>query len=224
MSSDDAELALSVLSLNEEERIVETISAEYEEVREVFGTSREVKHKFTGYLFLTTDRLIFVADRGLDFQIRVGMPYEVIAQLDTGSYASGLVEVITRMGGRYRFKVRGHTKNSELKLASRVKELQIDRQARLEKEKKRKGVQLILDFSFLRPLAEKGIVLQALRCPHCGGKIDELPETGNLFECHYCGNKVYATDIYREINRLLGYNIDQISSNNIIDDNSAHKD
>lgn len=88
---------------------------------------------------------------------------------------------------------------------NKIQELILARKIRLEKERKHGGAQLVLDFSFLRPLAEKGLIMQAIRCPHCGGKIEEIPSSSDFFKCHYCGNIARAVDIYREINRLLGH-------------------
>lgn len=218
--SQDSNAALQALNLNllEGEEIVETWPITCEEVREVptqtlvvFKGTAEEKIEFYGYLLLTTDRLVFVASRGffnMTYRIKFGIPYEEIASVRTGKYLfSTFVEVATQRGDVRRFKT-----DSELKLGSRIKELSVKKMARVENEKKKERVQLVLDFSFLRPLAEKGVIMQAITCPHCGGKVEDLPSSGNIFECKYCGDKIYAVDIYREINRLLGYTVDQIPS------------
>jgi hypothetical protein len=188
--------------------------------------TEEVKNEFDGYLFLTTDRLVFVASYrsflSYNYRVKFAFPYEEIVSLGTGNYVfSTFVQVTTQAGNIYRFKPSANSRlDSELKIASKIKELSIRKKARIESESKKARVQLVLDFSFLRPLAEKGLSLHALRCPYCGGKIDELPNTGNIYRCQYCSNNVYAIDIYREINRLLGYSIDQITSSNVSEKDS----
>jgi hypothetical protein len=219
--------ALRAVSLLEGEKIIETLTMQCEEIREitttslvVFQNTQDVKHYSSGYLFLTTDRIIFVIERGglnVNYQSKFGIPYEEIISLRTGKYRHSVsfVEITNQLGGMFRL-IPGQYKesylNPELKLAAKIKELSLNKMARIEKEKKGKGTQIVLDFSFLRPLAEKGMNLQAIKCPHCGGIVKDLPATGSLFNCAYCGSTIYANDIYKEISRLLGYTVDQIQS------------
>ncbi|MGA3192605.1 MAG: hypothetical protein ABSD73_08875 [Candidatus Bathyarchaeia archaeon] len=68
----------------------------------------------------------------------------------------------------------------------------------LQKEKK----SIVLDFSSLRSLMEKGgMVLTTLRCPHCNGPVN-MPSEGNETGCDHCGTKIYAQDIFKKIKEL----------------------
>jgi hypothetical protein len=210
--------------LLDKEEVKLALSAQCEEVNEVptktlvvIRTTEDMKKKFSGYLFLTTDRIVFASDRGSfssSYRAKFALPYEEIASLRTGKYLfSTFVELTTQSGQIFRLmSFQNREITSELELVSKIKEFSRQKLKRKENEAKRERVHFTLDFSFLRPLAEKGLILQALTCPHCGGKIDELPNVGNLFQCRYCGDKIYATDVYREINRLLGYAVEQINS------------
>lgn len=46
---------------------------------------------------------------------------------------------------------------------------------------------MIIDFSCLKGVAKKGrLVLTTIACPYCGEQID-LPKSGDLCKCKYCG-------------------------------------
>lgn len=60
-----------------------------------------------------------------------------------------------------------------------------------------------MDFNaVLSQLAERGVTLQVLECPHCSGKI-ELPEKGNQTQCEHCGKDVFAVDLYDKFSAIL---------------------
>jgi len=52
-------------------------------------------------------------------------------------------------------------------------------------------------------LGNKGIVLQGVQCPACGGTTSEVP-TGSYFTCQYCKATVKATDIFEKFKGVLG--------------------
>ncbi len=67
----------------------------------------------------------------------------------------------------------------------------------------RRVTQVSIDFnSLLAALGEKGIALQHLTCPSCGGKLS-LPQRGDLIECEYCGAAVRAVDMLEKFRGLL---------------------
>lgn len=73
----------------------------------------------------------------------------------------------------------------------------------IEKEKKKERLHFILDFSFLKKQMENGgIVMKLLKCPNCNGKI-AFPETGSQTQCEYCGNRIYAQDVFEKVKSLL---------------------
>ncbi|MFX1369764.1 MAG: hypothetical protein ACFFAY_14300 [Promethearchaeota archaeon] len=63
--------------------------------------------------------------------------------------------------------------------------------------------QVVIDFASLySQLENKGIVLQTIECPSCGGKLD-YPETGSVMQCKYCQSTVSAVDIFEKFKSLL---------------------
>jgi len=62
----------------------------------------------------------------------------------------------------------------------------------------------VLDFSFLKAEMEKGgIVVQTIKCPSCNASV-QLPETGTVFKCQYCGNAILAQDLFQKMKGLIG--------------------
>jgi len=51
----------------------------------------------------------------------------------------------------------------------------------------------------LNILKEKGIVLEKLECPNCGGiiRVSELPGKEEIIECKYCGKSILATNLFK---------------------------
>ncbi len=69
----------------------------------------------------------------------------------------------------------------------------------------RKTVQyhVTIDFnSLISQLKNKGIVLQKIDCPSCGGDL-ELPESGDSIVCKFCSSTVHATDVFEKFKALL---------------------
>jgi len=63
--------------------------------------------------------------------------------------------------------------------------------------------QVVIDFASLHSeLETKGIVLQTIDCPACGGKLD-YPEDGSTMTCKYCDSTVSAVDIFEKFKSLL---------------------
>jgi DNA-directed RNA polymerase subunit RPC12/RpoP len=58
-----------------------------------------------------------------------------------------------------------------------------------------------MDFGLLRSIMRsRGIVIERIECPYCGGSIN-LPETGHVTQCSYCGRKVYVADVFKELEK-----------------------
>ena len=77
------------------------------------------------------------------------------------------------------------------------------RKKEIEAEKKKERLHVMLDFSFLKTYMEKGgLIMQVLKCPHCSATI-EFPESGTQTKCSYCGNTIYAQDIFEKVKSLL---------------------
>ena len=74
---------------------------------------------------------------------------------------------------------------------------------RIQKEKQREHVQVVLDFSSIRDtLAKGGVVATTFKCPQCSGPLD-LPETGRQTICGYCGAIIRPVDLFDKIESLV---------------------
>ena len=72
------------------------------------------------------------------------------------------------------------------------------------KAKARYEYKVVIDFAQLTSkLGEKGLALQVIECPHCGGKVD-MPKDGNVAKCKSCGNNIHAVDIFEKFKNILG--------------------
>jgi hypothetical protein len=63
--------------------------------------------------------------------------------------------------------------------------------------------QVVIDFtSLFSQLETKGIVLETIECPSCGGKLD-YPESGSTVQCKFCDSTVSAVDLFEKFKSLL---------------------
>jgi ribosomal protein S27E len=77
------------------------------------------------------------------------------------------------------------------------------RRNEIEAEKKKDKVHVMLDFSFLKTIMEKGgLVMQVLKCPECGATVD-FPKSGNETTCSHCGKTIHAQDVFEKIKDLI---------------------
>ncbi len=77
------------------------------------------------------------------------------------------------------------------------------RRDEIEAEKKKEKVHIMLDFSFLKTIMEKGgLVMQVLKCPECGASA-EFPKSGNATQCSHCGKTIYAQDVFEKVKNLI---------------------
>jgi len=62
---------------------------------------------------------------------------------------------------------------------------------------------IVIDFAKIIEAARgRGIILDKVECPHCGGAIT-LPASGERIKCQYCGKTVYATSIFDKLKDIL---------------------
>jgi len=59
---------------------------------------------------------------------------------------------------------------------------------------------------FLRALENRGVILQAIECPYCGGivNISEVPKKERIFQCRYCGRSILVIDLFKKFREVLG--------------------
>jgi DNA-directed RNA polymerase subunit RPC12/RpoP len=57
----------------------------------------------------------------------------------------------------------------------------------------------------LNVLRERGIVLEKIECPHCGGTINvsEVPKREEMLQCKYCGKSILAINVFQKYKDLL---------------------
>ena len=73
----------------------------------------------------------------------------------------------------------------------------------LKGEMEKRNVQIILDFSSLKDVMSKGgVIMTAYNCPKCNGMVD-LPESGKILICKYCGTPIKPVDIFEKIKSLI---------------------
>jgi DNA-directed RNA polymerase subunit RPC12/RpoP len=73
----------------------------------------------------------------------------------------------------------------------------------IEEEKRKSRIQYVIDFSFLKAEMEKGgVTVTTIKCPSCSAKLD-VPSTGSMFKCKYCGNTIMAQDIFEKMKGFI---------------------
>jgi hypothetical protein len=177
-----------------------------------------------GFLVLTDRRMVFIASKGLMVtrqEVALSIDYEDILGVECVSGISHKLRIShkwsatpavfhTFMDGSAS-AVNLMTSGDAIIPPESIKEnlvLRIrDRLMEIEEERKREKTQLILDFSFLKSILEKGgVVMQSMRCPSCGANL-QMPKSGTTVKCDYCGTSVNAIDIFERLRKLLA-NID----------------
>jgi len=177
-----------------------------------------------GFLVLTDRRMVFIASRGLmvtKHEVALSIDYEDILGVECVSGISQKLRISYKWSATpaafHTFSdasasaVNLMTSGDEIIPPDLIKEdlvMRIEnRLMKMEEERKMEKTQLILDFSFLKSILEKGgVVMQSMRRPSCGA-ILQIPKLGTTVKCDYCGTSVNAIDIFERIRGLLA-NID----------------
>ena len=178
------------------------------------GISQIAEH--AGHLFLTSERLIWLQDGMFNFEI----PLEELASFTPASaYQGSDASIIVVKSAKRNVEgwLRlwlwyGSTGNVEVARDNRAfnrvrgmvfRQQEIKRE-RIQKEKQRDHVQVVLDFSSLREtLAKGGVVATTLTCPQCSGPL-HIPEAGRQTICKYCGASIRPVDLFDKIKSLVG--------------------
>ena len=173
-----------------------------------------------GFLVLTDRRMVFIASSGLmvtKHEVALSIDYEDILGVECLKGISHKLRISHRWSATpaafHTFMdasvsaVNMMTSGDAIIPPELIKEnlvLRIeDRLMKMEEERKREKTQLILDFSFLKSILEKGgVVMQSMRCPSCGADL-QMPKSGTTVKCDYCGTPVNAIDIFERIRGLL---------------------
>lgn len=205
--------AVSAVSLAPKEKVAaefaeltrcEIFGGEYTRKKGLFSTEKiTVKSSTVGYLFATNLRLAFVERRGIinfSFHCKVSIPLEKIVGVSACGRLTRCIAIADSDGLEYRIPINKEKENHMKKM---IELLIHQRRIDLDQEQKGKKVQVIVDFSFLKSVAEKGgLLLTTVSCPYCGGHV-KLPESGNICKCEHCQKEIYAIDIFEKIKQLL---------------------
>jgi len=205
--------ALATVNLASKEKIVATFpeftrcdifGGEYTRKKGLFSTEKiTVKSSMVGYLLATNLHLVFVERRGIvnfSYHCKLRIPLEKIVGVSACGWWTRYVAIVDSDGLEYRFPI---NKEKENEMKNMIDLLIHQRRTSLEEEEKSKKVQVVIDFSFLRSIAEKGgLLLTTISCPHCGGPV-KLPESGNICKCDHCQREICAFDIFEKIKQLL---------------------
>lgn len=172
---------------------------------------------FLGCLVLTTHRLLWLERKevveGL-LRRKSRISYHLVYSLSLEDFVQVLsspsstlsdnedVEITDNQGKKYSYRL------DRMQGYPSCKPLVIDaieeRRKKIESEKRKERVQLVLDFSSLKDYMEKGgLVMQTFRCPHCNAPV-EFPEKGKTTKCAHCGSRIFARDIFEKIKELIG--------------------
>lgn len=194
--------------LQGEERIAAHWEADHEvaSMGVVNGQRQMVKARIKGHLVLTSQRVIFVKQRGLigkSYHIDMSIPLEDLRGLSMGGLVMKYVS-LTDGGGEKVFHVRGVGELEFPGFRSAIQAQTTNRRKAMDAEKRRERVHIMLDFSFLRDYMSKGgLSMQVIKCPQCGGPMS-LPKEGNQVRCDHCGSMVFAQDIMDKVKELIG--------------------
>ena len=165
-----------------------------------------------GALLLTSRRLIWLERRQIGvwkpqmtYQVALDMPLENIKGIlaesgDCGTWASAKKVSIVTNDGENTFNLQSAFQELLRPMIESAIKMRIDEN---EAEKKREKIHVMLDFSFLKSVMEKGgLVMQVLKCPECGATVD-FPKTGNETKCVHCGKTIYAQDVFEKVKGLI---------------------
>jgi len=191
-------------------------------VREIVNESMGYRQE--GDLVITNNRMLFIQIDGL---LNVNTPIEniIAANKFIGSewiekevkklFGTKVVRERVKYGGiniqtdKGIFKYRLFTQNNIHNLINVILNSSSDRKLKIKESKSKievihKGAVGTYDFNKLvNKLSEKGISLNTIECPNCGGTL-EVPKIGNIFTCKYCQKNVYAVDLFKKFNTFIG--------------------
>lgn len=173
----------------------------------VNGRRQTVKQRFNGYLVLTTQRMVFMKERGVfgkSYHIDMSFPFDSLAGMSMGGLMMKYVSISDNSGEQV-FHVRGVSSETEFaKFRAMIQDLITKRWQAIEAEKRRERIQITMDFGSLADYMSKGgLSIQVVKCPQCGAPIS-LPKEGSQTVCAHCGSTVFAQDIMEKVKQLIG--------------------
>ena len=212
----------SSLSLDRDEKVLETWEAGQKEIKPLIYGDFEVLDRGEGVLVLTSHTLIWLhrilSSERSSYSRGFRIPLEKIMDLSFGADPVSHLAITDDQGVHVisPFSQRGlnpgydgllhHRKymtEDELRnLHGFLAKQRTERRFAVFKEKER--VQVIVDFSFLRDYMERGgIIVQKISCAHCGASMP-LPEKGDTVNCPYCKTPHKVQDVFERVKQLIG--------------------
>jgi hypothetical protein len=206
------------LVLRPSERVVRTLCGGTHVERD--GNGQPLNLNVWGYLVITSHRVMFIMPSGAirkSYSVVIEVMLESVRGItfNNGLFTKRLVIGHTQKGDSCALKIddlknlRGDSNKAgecadPQSIQKLLNTLGQQRLHEIEQEKQRARIQYVLDFSFLKAEMERGgVVVQTIRCPSCGAGIS-LPSTGTSARCPYCGNMVYAHDVFEKMKGLIG--------------------
>lgn len=155
-----------------------------------------------GFLILTNQRLLFTAKLGFlakEFGVVYGINLEEVMSVSPGRFGFNKKLVVLHKDGTHRDFVNPNI----LELIPEINKAIANRKQAIKAEKARERVQVVLDFTSLREVMSKGgLVMQTFKCPNCSGML-EIPESGKVLMCKYCGTPLKPIDIFEKIKSFI---------------------
>jgi len=156
----------------------------------------------SGFLILTNQRLIFAAKMGFlskNYGVIYATSLEGIMSVSSGKFAFNDKLAVLEKGGQLKEWVKVGINT----LVAPINEAILKRREELEAEKRKERVQIVLDFTSLKEVMEKGgLVMTTFKCPNCNAQL-RLPERGKVMVCEYCGTPIKPVDIFEKIRALI---------------------
>ena len=170
----------------------------FEDRTQTFGA--RVGHK--GFLVLTNQRIIFACKLGFmasDYAITYGISLEDIMSISPGKFGLNDKLVVLERSGQHRDFIQPKINIFIPLINTTISE----RRSQLEAKKDKERIQVVLDFSSLKEVMTKGgVVMSSANCPNCNAMV-EIPESGKVLICKYCGAPIKPVDIFERIKSLL---------------------
>ena len=89
------------------------------------------------------------------------------------------------------------------KIKKTIEEATQNKKKKIQQEKVKDRIQVILDFSGLKKTMEKGgLIMTTFKCPSCNA-MAPIPDHGKTLVCEYCNAPIKAIDIFEKIKSLL---------------------
>lgn len=170
------------------------------------GQTRQSQTWPKGILVMTTQRLVWVDQRGLfqkSYHPEVSVGLEDVKGISLGGWLRKYVTIASNeTSDDFRLDFVGEREFPEFK--QNVMSQSALRKSSISEQKQKERINVTIDFSFLKQYMERGgTILRTVKCTNCGAPM-QLPEAGNKIVCPHCGTTHYSEDIFDKVKQLIG--------------------